>query len=194
MIRIFDLLFSVIGLSLLSPFLIIVYILIRLESKGEGFYIQERIGKHGIPFQLYKFRSMTTGSDKEGLITVGEKDNRITKIGYFIRRYKIDELPQLWNVIKGDMSLVGPRPEVKKYTDLYTEEQKTILNVKPGITDWASIKYVDENRLLGETENPDETYINIILPSKIKLNMIFINNHTLKEYFKIIFATISNII
>lgn len=193
MIRIFDVILSFVGLLILSPFLLIVYLLIRLESKGGGFYTQTRIGKAGKPFQLYKFRSMRIGSDKKGLITVGEKDSRITKMGYFIRRYKIDELPQLWNVLKGDMSLVGPRPEVKKYTDMYNDEQKKVLSIKPGITDWASIKYVDENRILGEAENPDETYIKVIMPSKIALNMIYINNHTLKEYFKIIFATLSNI-
>lgn len=194
MIRVFDVILSIIGLVILSPLLLLVYILIRLESKGGGFYAQERIGKSGKPFRLYKFRSMRIGSDKKGLITVGEKDSRITKMGYFVRRYKIDELPQLWNVLKGDMSLVGPRPEVKKYTDLYDEEQEKVLSVKPGITDWASIKYVDENRILGEAENPDETYVNVILPNKIALNMIYINNHNLKEYFKIIFATLSNIV
>lgn len=193
MIRIFDVILSFIGLLIISPFLLIVYLLIRLESKGGGFYAQTRTGKGGKPFQLYKFRSMRIGSDKKGLITVGEKDSRITKMGYFVRRYKIDELPQLWNVLKGDMSLVGPRPEVKKYTDMYYDEQKKVLSIKPGITDWASIKYVDENRILGEAENPDETYVKVIMPSKIALNMIYINNHTLKEYFKIIFATFSNI-
>lgn len=193
MIRIFDVILSFIGLVILSPLLLFVYLLIRLESKGGGFYAQERIGKGNKPFRLYKFRSMRIGSDKKGLITVGEKDSRITKMGYFVRRYKIDELPQLWNVLKGDMSLVGPRPEVKKYTDLYDEEQKKVLSVKPGITDWASIKYVDENRILGEAENPDETYVHVIMPNKIALNMIYINNHNLKEYFKIIFATLSNI-
>lgn len=193
MIRIFDVILSFIGLLILSPFLLIVYLLIRLESKGGGLYAQTRTGKGGKPFQLYKFRSMRIGSDKKGLITVGEKDSRITKMGYFVRRYKIDELPQLWNVLKGDMSLVGPRPEVKKYTDMYYDEQKKVLSIKPGITDWASIKYVDENRILGEAENPDETYVKVIMPSKIALNMIYINNHTLKEYFKIIFATFSNI-
>lgn len=193
MIRFFDVILSFIGLLMLSPFLLVVYLLIRLESKGGGFYAQERTGRWGKPFLLYKFRSMRIGSDKKGLITVGERDSRITKMGYFVRRYKIDELPQLWNVLKGDMSLVGPRPEVKKYTDLYNDEQKKVLSIKPGITDWASIKYVDENRILGEAENPDETYVKIIMPSKIALNMIYINNHNVREYFKIIFATLSNI-
>ena len=118
MTRLFDILFSAFGLVVLSPLFLIIYILIRLESRGPGFYCQERIGKDGVPFGLYKFRSMRTGADKGSLITVGEHDNRITRIGYFLRRYKLDELPQLWNVLKGDMSLVGPRPEVRKYVDM----------------------------------------------------------------------------
>ena len=194
MIRFFDIIFSIIGLVILSPIFIVLYLLIRIESKGGGFYSQERIGKNGKPFKLYKFRSMRIGSDKKGLITIGEKDNRITKTGFILRKYKLDELPQLWNVFIGDMSLVGPRPEVKKYTDLYTEEQKQVLHVRPGITDWASIKYVDENKILGESKTPDEAYVNLIMPNKIKLNMVYIQNQTLGEYFKIIFATFKEIV
>ena len=194
MIRFFDLIFSIMGLVILSPLFIVLYLLIRIESKGGGFYSQERIGKNGKPFKLYKFRSMRIGSDKKGLITIGEKDNRITKTGFILRKYKLDELPQLWNVFIGDMSLVGPRPEVKKYTDLYTVEQKQVLHVRPGITDWASIKYVDENKILGESKTPDEAYVNLIMPNKIKLNMVYIQNQTLGEYFKIIFATFKEIV
>lgn len=194
MIRFFDIIFSIMGLVILSPLFIVLYLLIRLESKGGGFYSQERIGKNGKPFKLYKFRSMRIGSDKKGLITIGEKDNRITKTGFILRKYKLDELPQLWNVFIGDMSLVGPRPEVKKYTDLYTEEQKQVLHVRPGITDWASIKYVDENKILGESKTPDEAYVNLIMPNKIKLNMVYIQNQTLGEYFKIIFTTFKEIV
>lgn len=194
MIRFFDIIFSIIGLVILSPLFIVLYILIRIESKGGGFYSQERIGKNGKPFKLYKFRSMRIGSDKKGLITIGEKDNRITKTGFILRKYKLDELPQLWNVFIGDMSLVGPRPEVKKYTDLYTEEQKQVLQVRPGITDWASIKYVDENKILGESKDPDEAYVNLIMPNKIKLNMVYIQHQTLGEYFKIIFTTFKEIV
>lgn len=193
MIRFFDIIFSIIGLVILSPIFIVLYLLIRIESKGGGFYSQERIGKNGKPFKLYKFRSMRIGSDKKGLITIGEKDNRITKTGFILRKYKLDELPQLWNVFIGDMSLVGPRPEVKKYTDLYTEEQKQVLQVRPGITDWASIKYVDENKILGEAKDPDEAYVNLIMPNKIKLNMVYIQHQTLGEYFKIIFTTFKEI-
>ena len=194
MIRFFDLIFSIMGLVILSPLFIVLYLLIRIESKGGGFYSQERIGKNGKPFKLYKFRSMRIGSDKKGLITIGEKDNRITKTGFILRKYKLDELPQLWNVFIGDMSLVGPRPEVKKYTDLYTEEQKQVLHVRPGITDLASIKYVDENKILGESKTPDEAYVNLIMPNKIKLNMVYIQNQTLGEYFKIIFTTFKEIV
>lgn len=194
MIRFFDILFSIIGLVLLSPLFTALYLLIRIESQGGGFYSQERIGKNGKPFKLFKFRSMRIGSDKKGLITIGEKDNRITKTGFILRKYKLDELPQLWNVFIGDMSLVGPRPEVKKYTDLYTEEQKQVLQVRPGITDWASIKYVDENKILGEAKDPDEAYVNLIMPNKIKLNMVYIQHQTLGEYFKIIFTTFKEIV
>lgn len=194
MIRFFDILFSIIGLVLLSPLFTVLYLLIRIESQGGGFYSQERIGKNGKPFKLFKFRSMRIGSDKKGLITIGEKDNRITKTGFILRKYKLDELPQLWNVFIGDMSLVGPRPEVKKYTDLYTEEQKQVLQVRPGITDWASIKYVDENKILGESKDPDDAYVNLIMPNKIKLNMVYIQHLTLGEYFKIIFTTFKEIV
>ena len=194
MIRFFDILFSIIGLVLLSPLFTVLYLLIRIESQGGGFYSQERIGKNGKPFKLFKFRSMRIGSDKKGLITIGEKDNRITKTGFILRKYKLDELPQLWNVFIGDMSLVGPRPEVKKYTDLYTEEQKQVLQVSPGITDWASIKYVDENKILGESKDPDDAYVNLIMPNKIKLNMVYIQHQTLGEYFKIIFTTFKEIV
>ena len=194
MIRFFDILFSGIGLVMMSPLFLIIYLLIRIESKGSGFYSQERIGKNGIPFKLYKFRSMRQGADKGSLITVGGHDPRITRVGYFIRKYKLDELPQLWNVIIGDMSLVGPRPEVKKYTQFYTKEQKRVLSVRPGITDWASIEYVDENIILGQAEDPDKTYIEIIMPDKIRYNMKWIDNQSIIEYFKIIFMTFYKIL
>lgn len=193
MTRIFDILLATLGLVILSPLLILVYVAIVLESRGGGFYRQERTGRYGKPFRLIKFRSMYVNADKHGLITVGGHDNRITRVGYYIRKYKIDELPQLINVVKGDMSIVGPRPEVKKYTDLYTEEQRKILDIRPGITDYASIKYVDENEILGTSDNPERTYIEHIMPDKIKLNMIYISQNGIKEYFKIIFLTLTNI-
>lgn len=132
---------------------------------------------------------MRTGSDKKGLITVGERDPRVTRMGYFIRKYKVDELPQLWNVFIGEMSLVGPRPEVRKYVDQYTPEQMKVLNVRPGITDWASINYIDENTILGKSIDPDKDYIEKIVPDKIKWNMVWIDKRSLLEYFKIIFRT-----
>lgn len=194
MIRLFDILFSLLGLLLLSPLFVILCLAICLESKGGAFYIQERIGLNGKPFGLYKFRSMRIGSDSEGLLTIGERDNRITRIGYFMRKTKMDELPQLLNVLKGDMSLVGPRPEVRKYTDLYTEEQRRVLSVRPGITDYASIEYVHENELLSQAEDPERMYIEKVMPDKIKLNMKYLDHYTVGEYFKIIFLTLISLV
>lgn len=194
MIRLFDIFFSALGLIMLFPFFIVFYLLIRIESKGGAFYIQERIGKNGKPFELYKFRSMRVGSDAEGLLTVGERDNRITRIGYVLRKTKIDELPQLLNVLKGDMSLVGPRPEVRKYTDMYTEEQRKVLCVRPGITDYASIEYVNENELLSKADDPERMYIEKVMPDKIKLNMKYLEHYTVGEYFKIIFLTFKSLV
>lgn len=194
MIRLFDFVFSGMGLIILSPLFLILYIIIRLESEGGGFYTQIRTGKDGVPFKLYKFRSMRQGADKGSLITVGGHDPRITKMGFFMRKYKLDELPQLWNVFIGDMSLVGPRPEVERYTCLYTEEQRKVLTVRPGITDWASIEYVDENVILGQADDPNKAYIEQIMPDKIKYNMKWINNQGVAEYFKIILTTIWSIV
>lgn len=193
MIRFFDIILSTFGMVLLFPVYIVVIIAICLDSKGGPFYTQIRVGRNGCEFKLFKFRSMSNGSDKTRLITVGEKDSRITKVGYFLRKYKIDELPQLMNVLLGDMSIVGPRPEVRKYVDLYNDKQKTVLSVKPGISDYASIEYIDENIILGKAKDPDKVYIEEILPKKIKYNMIYIENKSLKEYLKIIFLTICKI-
>lgn len=194
MIRFFDIFFSAFGLIILSPFFIIISLWIVLDSKGGIFYKQIRVGKNNIDFRLYKFRSMAVGSDKKGLITVGARDSRITRSGYFLRKYKIDELPQLINVLKGNMSLVGPRPEVRKYVDMYTDEQRKVLGVRPGITDYASIEYMDENNILAQAPNPDKAYIEQVLPDKINYNMKYIKNKSIKEYFKIIVLTIVKII
>ena len=194
MIRLLDILFSLIGLVVLSPALLLIYILIICESKGNGFYIQERIGKNGKPFGLYKFRTMRMGADANGQLTIGKRDNRITRVGYYLRRTKIDELPQLLNVLKGDMSLVGPRPEVRKYVDLYTDEQRKVLNVRPGITDYASIEYVNESELLEKADDPDRLYIDTIMPDKIKLNMKYLEHYTVSEYFRIIFKTFKSLV
>ena len=194
MIRLFDIFFSALGLIILFPFFVVFYLLIRIGSKGGAFYIQERIGKNGKPFGLYKFRTMRVGSDTEGLLTVGERDSRITRIGYILRKTKIDELPQLLNVLKGEMSLVGPRPEVRKYTDLYTEEQRKVLSVRPGITDYASIEYVNENELLSKADDPERMYIEEVMPDKIKLNMKYLKHYTVGEYFRIIFLTFKSLV
>jgi lipopolysaccharide/colanic/teichoic acid biosynthesis glycosyltransferase len=193
MIRFFDILFSLIGLILASPLFIILSIWIKADSKGPVFFVQERVGRNDKNFSLYKFRSMFYKSQDNVQITVGNRDPRITRLGYFIRRYKLDELPQLINVFLGQMSLVGPRPEVRKYVNLYNDDQKVILSVKPGITDYASIKFVNENDLLAKSRDPEKLYVQEILPHKIDLNMIFINNPSLKHYFQIILLTIKRL-
>lgn len=195
MIRLIDFIASLLGLILLLPIFMVIAIWIKMDDrKGTVFYKQTRVGRNGIDFGLYKFRSMYVDSDRHGLITVGGRDPRITRSGYYIRKYKLDELPQLINVLKGEMSMVGPRPEVRKYVDLYTDEQRRVLTVRPGITDYASIEYMDENTLLAQSANPDKTYIEEIMPAKIRLNMKYINNPSLSEYLKIIFKTITAII
>ena len=194
MIRFFDFILSLVGLVVLAPIFIVLAIWIKTDSKGPVFYKQVRVGRNGIDFGLFKFRSMVVDADKKGLITVGGRDPRITRSGYFIRRYKLDELPQLINVLVGDMSLVGPRPEVRKYVDLYTDEQQKVLSVKPGITDYASIEYMDENEILGKSSDPEKTYIEEIMPEKIKYNMKYIQNKNVSEYFKIIFLTLLKIV
>ncbi|MDU1101871.1 MAG: sugar transferase [Haemophilus parainfluenzae] len=194
MIRFFDFILSLVGLVVLAPIFIVLAIWIKIDSKGPVFYKQVRVGQNGIDFGLFKFRSMVVDADKKGLITVGGRDPRITRSGYFIRKYKLDELPQLINVLLGDMSLVGPRPEVRKYVELYTDEQQKVLSVKPGITDYASIEYMDENEILGKSNDPEKTYIEEIMPEKIKYNMKYINNKNLFEYFKIILLTVLKIV
>ena len=192
--RIVDILFSFCGLALLLPFFILLAFLIIIDSKGGVLYKQVRVGKNGKDFHLYKFRSMRTDADKNGLLTIGGRDSRITKIGYTIRKYKLDELPQLINVLVGDMSLVGPRPEVRKYVNLYNAQQLTVLNVKPGITDYASIEYSNENKILGKAENPEEVYIKEIMPAKLSLNLKYIAEQGLVTDFTIILKTIRKII
>ena len=191
--RLLDIILSFIGILILIPFFLIISLFIILDSKGGVFYTQSRVGKRESDFSLYKFRTMKTDADKNGLLTVGE-DNRITNVGRTLRKYKIDELPQLFNVLFGTMSIVGPRPEVRKYVNLYTEEQKEILNVRPGITDYASLEYFNENELLANSENPEETYIKEILPAKINLNRKYISNPSLGAYLSIVFKTISKIL
>jgi lipopolysaccharide/colanic/teichoic acid biosynthesis glycosyltransferase len=192
--RLFDMFFSGIGLISLFPFFLILSLIISIDSKGGVFYKQVRVGKDGLDFSLFKFRSMRVDSDKLGLLTVGGKDPRITKIGYYIRKYKIDELSQLINVFLGDMSLVGPRPEVRKYVNLYSSEQLKVLSVKPGITDNASILYFNENDLLAKSSNPEETYIKEIMPEKLKLNLEYIKNYNIFSDVEIILNTFKKVL
>ncbi len=192
--RLFDILFSLLFLSLFLPFALPIALFIFLEDKGPVFYKQERIGQFGKPFYLLKFRSMRMNADQLGKLTVGMKDPRISRIGYFIRKYKLDEFPQFINVLKGDMSIIGPRPEVKEYVDLYTSEQQQILNVKPGITDYASLAYFDEARLLGASDNPRETYINEIMPAKLELNKKYLANPTFTHDLKLMWMTFKKMV
>ncbi len=192
--RCFDLLMSGLGLLVLSPLFVLMALWIKCDSKGPVFYRQVRVGRHGKDFRLFKFRSMRVGSDCKGLITVGGHDPRITRSGYFIRKYKLDELPQLINVFIGDMSLVGPRPEVRKYVDLYTPEQRHVLDVRPGITDPASIRYRNENELLGAADDPERYYVDVILPDKLRLNLDYVARHSFGHYLSIIFQTFAAIL
>lgn len=192
--RLFDILFSLFILLLFLPFGFIISLMILLESRGGIFYKQERIGKNGVPFKLMKFRSMRTDADKSGKLTVGMRDARITRIGYFIRKFKLDEFPQFINVLKGEMSIVGPRPDVQEYVNLYSEEEQKILKVKPGITDYASLEYFEESELLAKSLHPEETYIKEIMPAKLKLNQKYLANPTLGHDIKIIFLTAKRIL
>ena len=187
--RCFDIVLSAIGLVLLSPLFLVLAICIIADSEGGVFYRQTRVGKGNKDFRLYKFRSMYTASDKKGLLTVSNHDSRITRVGYFIRKYKLDELPQLINVLTGDMSFVGPRPEVRKYVDLYTEEQMLVLDIRPGITDAASIKYRNENEILATQENPEQYYIEHIMPDKLAINLEYVRHHSVGKDIRLIWET-----
>ena len=192
--RIFDIIVSFIILVIFLPIGIIISFAIILNSKGGVLYIQKRVGKNSVPFGLLKFRTMTTNADKEGRLTVGTNDNRITKVGLVLRKYKLDEFPQFINVLLGQMSIVGPRPEVKEYVDLYSQEQLEILYVKPGITDLASLEYFNENELLGESDNPEKTYIDEVMPAKIKLNKKYLENPTIGNDITIMWQTFLKIL
>jgi len=191
--RFFDIGISLIVLIMLLPLFILIAIAIKINSRGSAFYKQTRVGKDGNEFELFKFRTMYINSDRAGLLTIGSKDYRITSVGYWLRKYKLDELPQLLNVLKGDMSFVGPRPEVRKYVNLYTPAQLRVLSVKPGVTDWASIKYFDENDILAGSDDPEDMYIKVIVPSKISKNLEYIDNQDLFMDLKIILSTIKRI-
>jgi len=192
--RIFDVVFAILCLVLFSPLLILIAILIKLDSKGPVIFKQIRVGRNMKDFHLAKFRTMYVTQGSNSLLTIGNRDNRITRIGYWLRKYKLDELPQLLNVLKGQMSFVGPRPEVRKYVNLYNEEQRYVLSVKPGITDWASVEFCNENELLKHAEDPETYYIERIIPAKIKQNMRYINHNDILTDFKIIWLTINRIV
>lgn len=188
--RAFDIVTSAIGLLLLSPLFLVVSIWIKVDSKGPVFFRQIRVGKGNKDFKIYKFRSMYLDSDKKGLITVGGRDSRVTRSGYFIRKFKIDELPQLINVLIGDMSIVGPRPEVRKYVNYYTPEQMRVLTIRPGITDPASIRYRNENDLLAAVDNPESYYVDVIMQDKLALNLMYVDNHSIVTDLMLILKTI----
>ncbi|PWH82373.1 glycosyl transferase [Algibacter marinivivus] len=192
--RLFDIIFSIIGLVLLFPFLLIIAILIKLDSRGPIFFIQGRVGKNNKDFNIFKFRTMRVESDKKGLLTLGNNDSRITKIGYILRRYKVDEFPQLINIIKGDMSFVGPRPELRYYVNYYNEDDMKIFQVRPGITGLASLKYRNEVELLKAAKNPEEFFIKTIIPDKLKFNKEYIKRRNLFFDLKLICLTIIKVI
>ena len=187
--RLFDIVASGLGLIVLSPLFFILAIWIKLDSKGPVFYRQVRVGYKNKDFRIFKFRSMRVGADKGSLVTIGGHDPRVTRSGYFIRKFKFDELPQLINVFLGDMSLVGPRPEVRHYVDYWTPEQMHVLDVRPGITDPASIKFRNENELMEKAEDPEKYYIEVIMQEKIKLYLEYVEKHSFLYDIGLIFKT-----
>ena len=187
--RLFDIVASGLGLIVLSPLLLVIAIWIKLDSKGPVFYRQVRVGYKNKDFRIFKFRSMRVGADKGSLVTIGGRDPRVTRSGYWIRKFKLDELPQLINVFIGDMSLVGPRPEVRHYVDYWTPEQMHVLDVRPGITDPASIKFRNENELMEQAENPEKYYIDVIMQEKIKLYLEYVEKHSFFYDLGLIFKT-----
>ncbi len=192
--RAFDIVASGIGLILLSPLFLILAVWIKLDSRGPVFYRQVRVGRGNRDFRLFKFRSMRPGSDKKGLITVGGHDPRVTRSGYYIRKYKLDEFPQLINVFLGDMSLVGPRPEVRKYVDMYSPQQMEALSVRPGITSLASIRYRNENEILAKADDPDRCYIEQVMPEKLAIDLEYVKRANLLTDIRLIFSTLREII
>ncbi len=192
--RLFDILASGLGLVVLSPLFAVLAVWIKADSRGPVFYRQTRVGRDNKDFRLFKFRSMRPDSDKLGLITVGGHDPRVTRSGYYIRKYKLDELPQLINVFKGDMSLVGPRPEVRKYVDMYTPAQMRVLSVRPGITSLASIRYRNENDILAVADDPDRCYVEKVMPDKLAIDLEYVGRATLWNDIRLIFSTFKEII
>jgi lipopolysaccharide/colanic/teichoic acid biosynthesis glycosyltransferase len=194
--RLFDFTLALFGLIIIGPFLLLIVILIKLDSKGPVFYRGERIGRLGKPFKIFKFRSMVQNAEKFGAASTNAGDIRITRMGKLIRKFKLDEFSQLVNVVRGEMSLVGPRPEVKKFVDVYTEDEKIILTVRPGITDWSSIKFHNEPEIIAASgiEDADEAYVKLIRPEKLRLQMKYVRERTFWIDLMIIFATILTLI
>jgi len=192
--RLFDLVFSFLGLVFLSPVLLLIFVLMLATSKGPIIYKQVRVGKNNKDFKIFKFRTMHVNADKLGLLSVGDRDPRITQIGYYLRKFKLDELPQLANVLMGNMSFVGPRPEVRKYVNFYNQEQMQVFKVRPGITDLASIEFRNESELLSNQEDPDSYYINVIMPKKLQINLDYLKNRTLIKDIGVIVKTFLAII
>lgn len=191
--RFFDIILSIFALLILFPFFILFALFIKFDSKGPVFYCQQRVGKNNRDFQLWKFRSMRINDTNKSLITIGN-DSRITKVGGFLRRYKLDEFPQFFNILKGEMSIVGPRPEVRKYVKMYNEEQLRVLSVKPGLTDYASVEYFNESEILEKYSDPEKAYIEIIMPAKLELNLKYIDNKKAGKDLVLILKTINQII
>ena len=192
--RLFDLILAIVLLTILSVLFLLIMILISIESSGGPFFRQVRVGKNNLDFKIWKFRTMYQGADKKGLLTVGDRDARVTKLGFILRKYKLDELPQLFNIIRGEMSFVGPRPEVRKYINLLSDEQLNVLSVRPGLTDFASIKYVNESQILSQCSDPEKKYVEDILPEKIELGRAYIEKSSMVIDIRLIFQTLYKIV
>lgn len=192
--RLFDILVALFGLIVLMPLFLIIALWVAFDSKGPIFYKQKRVGKGNEDFTLLKFRTMKVDSDKKGLLTLGDRDSRVTRSGYFLRKYKVDEFPQLINILKGDMSFVGPRPEVRKYVDLYTAEQMKVFSQRPGLTDIASITYIDESEILAAQEDPEKYYIEVLMQQKLAINLDYMAKRSLLSDIGILFQTIRRIV
>jgi len=191
--RLFDLVATLVALSILCPIGLLIAVLIAIDSRGGVFYRQERVGKNEVLFRLFKFRTMHPNKDVRNL-TLGDRDPRVTRVGYYLRKYKLDEFPQLLNILLGEMSIVGPRPEVPRYVALYSPEQKKVLDVRPGLTDYASLEYVDESELLAQADDPEKMYIETIMPHKLTLNLRYISEQGLITDLRVILKTLAKIV
>ncbi|PQV47714.1 lipopolysaccharide/colanic/teichoic acid biosynthesis glycosyltransferase [Jejuia pallidilutea] len=192
--RVFDFVFALLGLVVLFPLLLLIAISIKIDSKGPVLFIQERVGQHQKTFKIYKFRTMFVKSQKKGLLTIGDNDARVTKVGFFLRKYKIDEFPQLINIIKGDMSFVGPRPELRYYVNFYKPEDLVIFKLRPGITGLASLEYRNEVELLKKAKDPEDYFINSIIPDKLRFNKLYLKKRNFLLDLKLIFITIYRVV